>query len=221
MPEPTPAELHDTTRRPGTRHHTARARAQQTNQHLRAASRRRKYKARKRRHHLKTHYDPIAYGGQHIPVSPILSLTLRHVDKLHIVSFTAISGDRRAGVAERFGHSSQLYLWLHQHDPGFNPANPPGTSTPEYRNGGTSKLSPGYVGGPAYPKVSTGKLLAPHELGIDLASNEEATNFCHAVERVGLHFFQPYPTGSELHHVNCRMTVDALVGWLVNRNVIR
>lgn len=221
MPEPTPAELHDTTRRPGTRHHTARAHAQQTNQHLRAAQRRHKYKARKRRDHLRKHYDPIAYGAEHIPVSPILSLTLTEVDKLKVVSFTAISGDRRAGVAERFGHSSQTYLWLHQNDPGFNPANPPLTSTHEYRNGGTSKLAPGFVGGPAYPGVPIGKLLAPHELGIDLASNEQATAFCNALERVGLHFFQPYPTGSELHHVNCRMTVNALIDWLIEHKVIR
>lgn len=221
MPEPTTAELHDTTRRVGTRQHSRKAHAQQTNQHLRAAQRRRKYKAAKRRDHLRTHYDPIAYGAERIPVSPILALTLHEVDKLHIVSFTAISGDRRAGVAERFGHSSQTYLWLHQHDPGFNPANPPLTSTHEYRNGGTSKLAPGYVGGPAYPKVPTGKLLSPHQLGIDLASNEQATAFCHATAEVGLHFFQPYPTGSELHHVNNRMEMHDLVDWLVDRKVIR
>lgn len=221
MAEPTQAELHDTHRHRGTRQHGARARAKQTNQHLRAAQRRRKYKATKRRHHLKTHYDPVAYGREHNPVSPILALTLTEVDRLDIVAFTVISGDRRAGVAERFGHSSQAYLWLHQNDPGFNPANPPGTSTHEYRNGGTSKLAPGFVGGPAYPKVPTGKLLPPHELGLDLASNDQASAFCHETAKVGLHFFQPYPTGSELHHINCRMEASALIDWLVHRKVIR
>lgn len=221
MPSPTPAELHDTTRRVGTRQHSRKAHAQQTNQHLRAAARRRKYKAAKRREHLRTHYDPIAYGAEHIPVSPILSLTLREVDKLRIVSFTAISGDRRAGVAERFGHSSQTYLWLHQNDPGFNPANPPLTSTHEYRNGGTSKLAPGFVGGAAYPHVPVGAHLRPHQLGIDLASNAQASEFCSAVAKVGLHFFQPYPTGSELHHIGCRMEMHALIDWLVDRKVIR
>lgn len=205
----------------GTRQHTTTAHAQQAKQHALAPARRRRYKAKRRRHHLKTHYDPIAYGREHVPVSPILSLTLTQVDKLEVVQFTVISGDRRAGVAERFGHSSQAYLFDHQNDPGFNPANPPLTSTHEYRNGGENPRYPGYVGGAAYPKVPVGKHLAPHELGLDLGSNDEATAFCRAVERVGLHFFQPYPTGSELHHVNCRMTADELIRWLIKHKVIR
>jgi hypothetical protein len=204
-----------------TRQRTASARAKQQRQVARAAVKRRQHKAQKRRRHLKKHYDPIAYGREHVPVSPILSLTLREVDKLQVVSFTVISGDRRAGVAERFGHSSQEYLFLHQNDPGFNPANPPLTSTHEYRNGGENPRYPGYIGGPAFPHVPTGAHLAPHQLGLDLASNDEASEFCRATEHVGLHFFQPYPTGSELHHICCRMTAPALVGWLVKRKVIR
>lgn len=190
-------------------------------QQARAVAQRRRYKAHHRREHLKTHYDPIAYGHEHVPVSPVLNLTLTKIDELKIVEFTVISGDRRAGVAERFGHSSQLYLFEHQHDPGFNPANPPLTSTHEYRNGGENGRYPGYSGTPAYPKVPVGKHLGPHELGLDLASNAQATAFCEATAKVGLHFFQPYPTGSELHHVNCRMEIEELIRWLVRKGVIR
>jgi hypothetical protein len=204
-----------------TRQHSAPAHAKQHRQVARAAVERRRNQAHHRRHHLETHYDPVAYGREHVPVPPVLGLTLEKIDKLEIVQFTLISGDRRAGVAERFGHSSQTYLFLHQNDPGFNPANPPLTSTHEYRNGGENPRYPGYVGGPAFPRVPMGKLLGPQALGLDLASNGEATAFCRAVAKHGLDFFQPYPTGSELHHICCRMSAEDLVMWLVHHKVIR
>lgn len=196
-------------------------RRQQRIQKAHTRRRTRKYKAAKRRKHLKTHYDPIAYGREGVPVSSILKLTLSAVDDLEIVQFTVISGDRRAGVAERFGRSSQEYLFLHQNDPGFNPANPPLTSTHEYRNGGQNGRYPGYIGTPAFPRIPVGALLPPQMLGLDLASNGEATEFCNEVEKVGLHFFQPYPTGSELHHICCRMKATELIEWLVDHKVVR
>lgn len=171
--------------------------------------------ARKRRKHLRTSYDAVSYGSQTIPVSPILRLVLTECDKLGI-PFVAISGDRRAGVAERFGHSSQaaLYQGFIEGRPGFLPANPPGQSSHEYRNGGAQ-------GGPAFPRIARGAKLRPHQLGLDLASNAEATNFCNEAARHGLHFFQPYPTGTELHHICCRMGAKDLIRWLVKRGVIK
>lgn len=204
-----------------TRQRTPKARAQQQRQAAAAVIKRRRYRAQKRRQHLKRHFDPIAYGREHVPVSPVLNLTLREIDKLQVVQFTVISGDRRAGVAERFGHSSQEYLFEHQNDPGFNPANPPLTSTHEYRNGGENPRYPGYVGTPAFPHMPTGAHLAPQQLGLDLASNDEASEFCREVERIGLTFFQPYPSDSELHHICCRMPMAELIEWLVRRRVIR
>lgn len=204
-----------------TRQHTRKAHGKQRRQHAAATVKARRAKAHKRRRHLATHYDPISYGTERVPVSPILKLTLDKVDKLDVVQFTVISGDRRAGVAERFGHSSQEYLFLHQNDPGFNPANPPLTSTHEYRNGGQNPRYPGYVGGAAFPRLPVGKLLGPQQLGLDLASNDQATVFCREVAKVGLEFFQPYPTGSELHHICCRMGAEELVQWLVHHRVIR
>jgi len=212
---------HDTTVRKGTRQHTPAAVKKQKAQAEKTAERHRHYKAKARRTHLKKHRDPIAYGHEHVPVSPILSLTFTEIDRLKIVAFTAISGDRREGVAEKFGHSSQAYLFAHQNDPGFNPANPPGTSPHEYRNGGPSPVQPSFVGTPAYPRMAAGAELSPHQLGIDLASNAQASAFCHEVEKVGLHFFQPYDTASELHHIQCRMTAETLIEWLVKHGVIR
>lgn len=204
-----------------TRQRTPKARAQQQRQAAVAVIKRRRYRAQKRRQHLRRHFDPIAYGREHVPVSPVLNLTLREVDKLQVVQFTVISGDRRAGVAERFGHSSQEYLFEHQNDPGFNPANPPLTSTHEYRNGGENPRYPGYVGTPAFPNMPIGAHLAPQQLGLDLASNDEASEFCRELAKVGLVFFQPYQSGSELHHVCCRMQMKDLIEWLVRRRVIR
>jgi hypothetical protein len=181
----------------------------------------RRARARRRRDHLRTSYDPIAYGHEHVPISPVLDLTLTHLDKLQVVEFTVISGDRRAGVAEKFGHDSQLYLFEHQNDPGFNPANPPLTSSHEYKNGGSNPRFPGYVGGPAFPRIKLGAKLKPQQLGIDLGSNEEASRFCSEVKHVDLEFFQPYNTGSELHHVCCRMGMDELIKWLEHHHVIR
>ncbi len=218
MAAPDPRQ--DTTRKKGTKRDTPEARDLQKKQARAAVNAKRVLKSAKRREHLTTHRDPVAYGREHVPVSPILLLTFERVDELKLLDFTVISGDRRAGVAEKFGHDSQTYLWEHQNDPGFNPANPPGTSPHEYKNGGPSKLMPGFVGGPAYPRMKVGAELDPHELGIDMGSNAEASAFCAAVESHGLHFFQPYDTGSELHHVQCRMKAEALITWLVHQHVI-
>lgn len=171
---------------------------------------------RARHTHLKTSRKPVKYGSQGVPVSEILSLTFTVCDKLRI-PFVVISGDRRDGV-DLFGHSSQKYLWEHQNDPGFNPANPPGTSTHEYRNGGTKN---GYTGTPAYPNIAAGKILGPEHLGVDLGSNDQASQFCGDAAEHGLHFFQPYPTSSELHHVNCKMTGHELIVWLEKHGAIK
>lgn len=206
-----------------TRRHDEESRARQEKQRKIAERRHREeaqVSAHHRRRHLRTSYDAISYGHEHVPVSPILDLTLTELDRLHVVEFTVISGDRRAGVAERFGHDSQLYLFEHQNDPGFNPANPPLTSSHEYRNGGENRSYPGYVGGPAFPRIATGEKLKPQQLGLDLASNEQASEFCHAVDKVGLEFFQPYDSGSELHHICCRMPMADLIDWLVHHHVI-
>lgn len=154
----------------------------------------------RRRHKLRHSHAPQGFDG--CPVSPIVHAVLTDCRE-HGINFTVISGDRRNHVAQRFGHSSQKQLWDcyqaylatgHCNCGSCNPANPPGHSTHEYRDGSGS-----------YPYGRPdGAKLAPWMLGLDLASNEEASAFCAAANRLGYTFFQPYNTGSELHHVNLR-----------------
>lgn len=170
-------------------------------------------KAKKRRDHIRHAYDPHAFDT--CPVPPSIYLILGDC-RDEGISFGVISADRRAGVAERFGHSSQAALYNHWRngDPGYLPANPPGSSTHEYFNGGNG-------GTPAFPRLAVGLHLPPNLLGLDLRSNAEATAFCRAADEIGWHFFQPYPTTSEAHHVCLRMPMEKTVRHLVKRGVIR
>jgi peptidoglycan hydrolase-like protein with peptidoglycan-binding domain len=86
---------------------------------------------------------------------------------------------------------TQRYLYEHQNEPGFNPANPPGYSTHELRSDGV-----------AYRFIRRGLPLPFYwMIGIDIddADVDEA-------RRVALNhgwlLIQPYPSGSEHHHVN-------------------
>jgi hypothetical protein len=148
------------------------------------------------RQHLRRSKSPKGFDG--CPVSPIVHAVLKDC-RDHGITFGIISADRRDGVAQKFGKSSQLQLWnLYQSGQGL-PANPPLTSTHEYRNGGTSKYG---TGTPAYhTKFPVGAVLPPWGLGLDFRSNDEATSFIGHAKTLGYHFFQPYNTGSELHHL--------------------
>lgn len=162
---------------------------------------------RRRRRHLRRSKDPV--GFDHTPVSPILHRVLSDCREHLQVRFEVISGDRRDGVAQHFGKMSQKELWecwVHFRDTGrcscssCNPANPPGTTTHTYRNGGTVN---GVTGTPAYHTLFPfGAVLPPWALGLDLANNDQATALKEHATRLGYHFFQPYNSGSELHHLN-------------------
>lgn len=172
-------------------------------------------KARRRRKHLRTSYDAVSFDGS--PVSPVLALVLGQLRSKYGLDFGVISGDRRDGIAQKFGKSSQAqcYYGHLNGDPAYPyPANPPNSSTHEYVNGGNG-------GTPAFPRMAVGARLAPHQLGLDLRSNDEASAFCREAGRRGVRFFQPYPSGTELHHVCCRMKMRHLIQWLVREGVIR
>lgn len=156
-------------------------------------------KVQRHRQHLRQSKSP--KGFDTCPVSPILHAVLTDCRE-HGIAFGIISADRRDGIAQRFGHSSQLQLWnLYQSGQG-NPANPPGTSTHEYRNGGTNPKYPGVSGSIAYhTKFKLGAILPPWALGLDFRSNDEASRFVQAAKGLGYEFFQPYNSGSELHHL--------------------
>lgn len=101
------------------------------------------------------------------------------------------SADRRYGVAERFGKSSQKYLFENQHRPGFFPANPPGFSSHELRSDGNAVYG-----------VSRGRAIPKHMLGID-AVNRPGGDAARIVAWLNSHGYRatrPYRTGSERHH---------------------
>jgi len=110
-----------------------------------------------------------------------------------------VSGDRREGVAERFGKSSQAALWRGwvRRLPGFNPANPPGASTHERRHDGSASLR---RLGAAYEKPR-GALLKWWQTGLDVTN---ASQLVAVLNRLGYSAVRPYPDPREAHHVNFR-----------------
>jgi hypothetical protein len=190
--------LHDRREKLGTKKRNLLAQVQRVDRRIATVEKRVKG-VHKDRDHLRHSYDPMGFDGS--PVSPVVFVVLTAARKRG-VSFGVISGDRRDGVAQRFGHSSQDELYIHfiHGDPGYLPANPSNSSTHEYVNGGNG-------GTPAFPSVQfpVGGHLPPWALGLDLRSNAEATAFCAAVKaKLGIEFWQPYPTTSEAHHVDMR-----------------
>lgn len=157
-------------------------------------------KVKRHRHHLRHSKKP--KGFDTCPVSPIMHAVLTDCREHLRFHFRIISADRRDGIAQRFGHSSQKQLWdLYRAGKGL-PANPPKTSTHEYKNGGTNRAYPGFSGSPAYhTKFATGATLPPWGLGLDFESNAQASEFIVHARDLGYHFFQPYESGSELHHL--------------------
>lgn len=95
-----------------------------------------------------------------------------------------------ADLLAKCGKHTQQYLYDHQNQPGFNPANPPGFSTHELHSDGVAYRIPRGLRLPFYWMIG---------IDIDDADVDEA-------RRVALNhgwlLVQPYPSGSEHHHVN-------------------
>lgn len=97
-------------------------------------------------------------------------------------------GKEARGLLAKLGKHDQEFLFEHQNEPGFNPANPPGRSTHELRSDGVA-----YAGPP-------GRRLKWWQVGID-TDNPEA--FIRAANRHGWHAHITYPSNPrEHHHVN-------------------
>jgi hypothetical protein len=143
---------------------------------------------------LLSDYSPEAFDT--CPVSHVVALVLDDC-RDHGISFGVISGDRRDGIAQRFGHQSQAQVYAAFLAGTGLPANPPNSSTHEYVNGGNG-------GTPAFSSAPAGAKLDASKLGLDLRSNAEASAFCAAAAKLGYDVFQPYKTGTELHHVCIR-----------------
>lgn len=99
-------------------------------------------------------------------------------------------GTDAAALLASCGKHTQQYLYDHQNDPGFNPANPPGYSTHELHSDGVAYRIPRGAKLPFYWMVG---------MDVDDWHVDEA-------RRVALNhgwlLVQPYPSGSEHHHVN-------------------
>lgn len=138
--------------------------------------------------------EVIAFDGCPVPRGLAIALgDARH----HGWQGVVVSCDRRQGVAERFGKSSQAKLWngWMRRLPGFNPANPPGFSSHERRSDGSSSLA---ILGDAYKKPR-GSALAWWQTGIDAS---EAPGLVSRLNSLGYGASQPYSSPSEAHHIN-------------------
>jgi lysozyme len=114
---------------------------------------------------------------------------------------TLVSADRRPGVAERYGKSSQARLFdCFQRSiplgrcptgcPSCNPANPPGASSHECFADGTA----------AFGNRPVGTQLAWWELGLDVGDH---TGLLRVLDSLGYDAKQTYPNSpKEKHHVN-------------------
>jgi lysozyme len=157
-------------------------------------------------------WDTVGY--QNVPMFRALALALDHAAESG-ATFTVLSADRRDAVLAKFNkqHGTSLhgqqFLYDHQHDPGFFPANRPGTTShclfadgnPAYRVGG--KILP------------AGGKLPRFFLGIDAvdtgagAKPNDCSKLIGRLEQLGYHVTRPYHSGSEAHHFS--FTTDPTV----------
>lgn len=103
---------------------------------------------------------------------------------------TVNAGDRRRGVPEKFGRSSQYALyqcWINRVR-GCNPANPPGFSTHEQRSDGF-----------AYRNVPRGGLLEWWQMGTDVSDSGVAL---YQLRQLGFCVWRPYSDPREAQHIN-------------------
>lgn len=96
-------------------------------------------------------------------------------------------------ILHAHGRASQRDLWngWQARRPGFNPANPPGFSTHELKSDDV-----------AY-NVPRGHDLAWWQQGFDV-NDSDVHRVIAAAKRYGWVLWQPYPGGSEFHHLNFR-----------------
>lgn len=118
--------------------------------------------------------------------------------RLHGVKFTVNSAIRDRAIMERWrgkgmraGLHDQQYLYDHQHEPGFFPANPPGRTS-----------HAGFSDGTAVFKAPPGGRIQKFMWGID-AVNQPGGDAAELVAWLNAHGYKavrPYPTSSERHH---------------------
>lgn len=135
-------------------------------------------------------YGTVEFHG--VPMFRALAWALWDYE-VHDGHLTVSSGDRRYGVAEKYGHQSQKALydgWLAR-KPGYLPANPPGFSSHELRSDGAAAYG-----------VSRGGVISPYMLGIDAEypGTGDATRVVAWLNAHGYDARKIYSTASEAHH---------------------
>jgi lysozyme len=148
-------------------------------------------------------WETCAY--QRVPMFRALALALDHAAEMG-ARFSVFSADRRDTVLTRFNKQfgttlhGQQFLFDHQHQPGFFPANPPGhTSHCLCSDGNAAYRVKGKV-------VAAGGKLPNYFLGIDAcdtgpgAKPNDCSMLIGRLEGLGYHVTRPYHSGSEAHH---------------------
>lgn len=153
-----------------------------------------------------------------VPIYRALALALEHAHE-HGARYTVYSSDRRDSKLRAFNREhgtnlhGQAYLYEHQGQPGFYPANPPGRTSHCLRSDGN----------PAYRArgrvIPAGGVLPNYMLGID-AVDDGSVNDCSrligVLEHLGYHVTRPYHTGSEAHHfIFTSSPIPVLKAWSV------
>lgn len=92
-------------------------------------------------------------------------------------------------LLNRCGKHDQAYLYEHQGTEGIGPANPPGRSTHELRSDGVAYAGP------------VGRHLDWWQVGLDV-DDAHVERVISAARNRGWIVHQPYPAGSEHHHLN-------------------
>jgi lysozyme len=142
---------------------------------------------------------------QNVPMFRALALALDHAREAG-ARFTVVSADRRDPVLAAFNklHGTSLhgqqYLFDHQRDPGFFPANPPGKTSHCLCSDGNAAYRVGTR------LIPAGGKLPRYFLGIDAvdvgagARPNDCSRLIGTLERLGYHVTRPYHSGSEAHH---------------------
>jgi hypothetical protein len=154
-----------------------------------------------------------------VPMPRGLAFAISHIEQ-HGAPVSIYSADRTvAAIAEHnaeFGTNlhAQQYLFDNQGKPGFNPANPPNRTSHCYFADG----NPAYKT-PAGAAIAPGGAIPWYSLGVDLSDVgkvEIVTQFLKVAHSLGYQFVQPYPSGSEQHHVvSVKSPIPTLEHWKV------
>lgn len=156
-----------------------------------------------------------------VPMPRMIAFAIRDIERNGAPVVVASADRTVAAIAEhnaQFGTRlhAQQFLFDHQGEPGFNPANPPSRTSHCYKADATiaALLSrwgvPTVAGGPI-PRWALGVDLD------DVGKHEDVTKFMSVAHRLGYVFAQPYSSGSERHHV---ILVQSPIRPLERRNQI-